>query len=126
MKIKKNEIFKILKFIFSSGSSFLLDLLLFYIFNKILKNILLSTILSRVLSSLYNYFFNSRFVFKQYTKSSILKYYSLVVIQLFVSAFSVNIISNILLNIEPTIIKFFIDIIIFIVNYFVQKEVVFK
>lgn len=119
------EIKKGIKYIFSSGSSFVLDLLLFSLFNNLLNNIIFATFVARVISSLYNYFMNSRLVFKNYNKKSIYKYYLLVIIQMFVSAFSVDLLSNIFCNISDTIIKCFIDIIIFIVNYFVQKEVVF-
>ena len=124
--INKEKIIKLLKYVFSSGSSFVLDLGLFTLFNYLFNNIIISTVIARIISSLYNYFFNSRLVFKNYTKTSIFKYYLLVIIQMFVSAFSVNILSGIFGKINDTIIKFFVDIIIFIVNYFVQKEVVFK
>lgn len=124
--LNKDNILKVVKYLFSSGSSFIIDLILFTLFNYIFKHILLATILARFLSSLYNYFLNSRIVFKSYTKSSIFKYYILVIIQMFISAYLVLGISNILKNINDTIIKFFVDIIIFIVNYFIQKEVIFK
>ena len=78
------------------------------------------------MSSLYNYLVNSRLVFKSYTKTSIIKYYCLVIIQMFVSAFLVSTFSNLLVNLNDTIIKFFVDVFIFVVNYFIQKEVVFK
>ena len=128
--LKRYNIFEIMKYVFSAGSSFVLDLVLFTIFRILLKGkigayIFLATIMARVLSSLYNYFLNSRFVFKSYTKSSIFKYYVLVVVQMFVSAFSVESLSKILSSISPTIIKFFVDIIIFVVNYFVQKKLIF-
>lgn len=126
MSIKKDDILKIIKYVFSSGSSFVLDLLLFSLFNYFFKNILISTILARIISSIYNYLINSRFVFKHYTKTSIIKYYCLVVIQMFVSAFLVTILSSLLIKTNDSIIKFFVDIIIFVVNYFIQREVVFK
>lgn len=124
--ISMDDIKKGIKYIFSSGTSFLLDLILFTIFNYFIKNILISTILARVLSSLYNYFMNSRLVFKSYSRSSIYKYYLLVIIQMFVSAFLVNGLSSLFVEINDTIIKFFVDIVIFVVNYFIQKEVIFK
>lgn len=122
----KDNIFRVIKYLFSSGSSFLIDLILFTFFNYMFKNILISTVLARILSSLYNYLLNSRMVFKSYTKSSIFKYYILVIIQMFASAFLVSGISYILKGVNDTIIKFFVDVFIFVVNYFVQKEVVFK
>ena len=124
--VKKIDKKKIFKYFFSSGSSFVIDILLFTLFNYVLKNILIATIIARIMSSLYNYLVNSRLVFKSYTKTSIIKYYCLVIIQMFVSAFLVSTFSNLLVNLNDTIIKFFVDVFIFVVNYFIQKEVVFK
>lgn len=120
------DIKKVIRYLFSSGTSFGVDLLLFTIFNYLFNSILIATILARVISSLINYFLNSRMVFKAYSKSSIVKYYSLVIIQMFMSAFLVGQFVTIFDGINATIIKFFVDVIIFVVNYFVQKEVVFK
>jgi len=126
MTLKKYDLLKIIKYIFSSGSSFILDILLFSLFNYLFNNILLSTILARIISSFYNYLINSRFVFQKYSKNSIIKYYCLVIIQMFVSAFLVSFLSSLFTKINDSIIKFFVDIVIFIVNYFIQKEVIFK
>ena len=126
IKMNKKEIVRIIKYTFSAGSSFVIDIALFTLFNYLIKNILVSTILARIISSLYNYFINSKYVFKKYNKSSIIKYYILVIIQMFVSGISVTLLSNLLPSINDSIIKVFVDIIIFIVNYIVQKEVVFK
>ena len=124
--ITKSNFFKIIKYGFSSGSSLIIDLSFFAIFNYFFNNVFFATILARIISSLYNYFVNSRFVFKSYSRSSIIKYYVLVIIQMFASAIFVSILCNFIKNINQTFIKLFVDIIIFIVNYFVQKEVVFK
>ena len=126
IKMNKKEIVRIIKYTFSAGSSFVIDIALFTLFNYLIKNILVSTILARIISSLYNYFINSKYVFKKYNKSSIIKYYILVIVQMFVSGISVTLLSNLLPSINDSIIKVFVDIIIFIVNYIVQKEVVFK
>lgn len=121
-----SNIFIIIKYLFSSGSSFIIDLNVFTLFNFFIKNIFLSTIIARVISSLYNYLINSRIVFKSYTKNSIIKYYILVLVQMFISAYSVSVLTNTLEKINATIIKFFVDIIIFISNYVIQKEIVFN
>ena len=133
MNIIKNreEIIRIIKYIFSAGTSFALDILLFTLFNSfVFKNIeiriIFSTRIARILSSLYNYFINSRYVFKSSNKKAIIKYYILVIIQMFVSAISVSLMSMALVKINDSIIKFIIDIIIFFVNYIIQKKVVFK
>ena len=129
----KEEIIRIIKYIFSAGSSFVLDILLFTIFHTLLLKtniketsiIFISTLLARILSSLYNYFINSRVVFKNKNKKAIIGYFILVVIQLIVSATLVSLVKKIL-PANVTIIKIFIDIIIFIVNYIVQKKIIFK
>lgn len=124
---------RILKYVFSSGTSFVLDLLLFTIFQWIFSNINLSTMLciflatifSRTMSSLYNYFMNSRFVFNNKDIKTIVAYFILVIIQMFMSAFLVSLIERIV-SINATIIKFFVDIVIFIINYIVQKTIIFN
>ncbi len=132
VKLNFEKMFEISKYIFVAGTSFFVDLFLFTIFNNLLNNftgkysIILSTIIARILSSLYNYILNSRFVFKKFDCLAIYKYYLLVVCQMLISSFSVYIISNILIKINDTIIKFFIDIIIFIINYFIQKKYIFR
>ena len=133
IKENKEEIVRILKYVFSSGTSFVLDLLLFTIFQWIFSNINLSTMLciflatifSRTMSSLYNYFMNSRFVFNNKDIKTIVAYFILVIIQMFMSAFLVSLIERIVL-INATIIKFFVDIVIFIINYIVQKTIIFN
>ena len=104
----KDNIIRVIKYLFSSGSSFVIDLILFSLFNYCFKNIFLSTVLARIFSSLYNYFINSRIVFKNYTRSSIFKYYLLVIIQMFVSAGAVSLVSDLLNKVNDIIIKFFV------------------
>ncbi len=129
MKRNKEEIQRILKYIFSSGTSFLLDIGVFTVLTLLLgkdtKAIFIATILARILSSLYNYFMNSRVVFKNKNKQSFIYYYILVVVQMIISASLVSFIET-YIKIFPTFIKIVVDIIIFIVNYIVQKEVIFK
>lgn len=130
MKLKINKTF--ILYVFSAGSSFVLDLLLFTIFNVCLGNIIgtfsiiLATIFARILSSLYNFAINSKVVFKKNSKKMFLQYYLLVVIQMCVSGFLVFIINTFVINVFATVIKFFVDVTLFIINYFIQKEVIFK
>ena len=130
----KEEIVRIIKYIFSAGSSFAIDVVLFTVFKLLLTNtitlsnttiIFISTTLARILSSIYNYLINSRIVFKNKDKKTIIGYFLLVIIQMVVSASFVSILDK-LLNINTSIIKICVDIIIFIVNYIVQKEIIFK
>ena len=133
-KIDKEEIVRIIKYIFSAGSSFVVDIVLFTVFKLILTNtltikdtaiIFIATALARILSSIYNYLINSRIVFKNKDKKTIIGYFLLVVIQMFASASFVSIFDK-LLKINTTIIKVGVDVVIFIVNYIVQKEIIFK
>ena len=133
-KIDKEEIVRIIKYIFSAGSSFVIDIALFTVFKLILTNtltikdtaiIFIATALARILSSIYNYLINSRIVFKNKDKKTIIGYFLLVVIQMFASASFVSIFDK-LLKINTTIIKVGVDVVIFIVNYIVQKEIIFK
>lgn len=133
-KIDKEEIVRIIKYIFSAGSSFVVDIALFTVFKLILTNtltikdtaiIFIATALARILSSIYNYLINSRIVFKNKDKKTIIGYFLLVVIQMFASASFVSIFDK-LLKINTTIIKVGVDVVIFIVNYIVQKEIIFK
>ncbi len=128
--LKKNKNF--LLYIFSAASSFFLDLILFGFFNYVFgiffayESIIIATIFARVLSSLYNFFINSRFVFQKYSKTMLIKYYILVFIQMCVSSMLVYLINKFLINTLAIIIKFFVDFTLFVVNYFVQKIVIFK
>lgn len=132
MEKKRKELIKIIKYIFSSGTSFVIDLLFFTIFNYLLNGvfnteaIIIATILARTISSLYNYLINSRFVFQSYSKKSIIQYYILVIIQMIISAMSVYFLNKVFSNANATVIKLFIDIIIFIVNYIIQRNFIFK
>ncbi|MCQ2244461.1 MAG: bifunctional glycosyltransferase family 2/GtrA family protein [Bacteroidaceae bacterium] len=122
-----------LKFILSAFSSFLLDITLFTIFVAVLPDIncgvltkiVLATVMARTISSIYNYCMNSKVVFKKVTKSSILKYYTVVVAIMFTSGICVSTLYN-LLGINATVLKIFVDSVIFFIDFCVQREWVFK
>lgn len=128
--IKNNLVF--IKYIFSAGCSFILDLTLFtiikyFIGNKIAQGIFIATVGARIISSLFNYFVNKNAVFKNKDKniSTIIKYYLLVIIQMCVSGILVTYVYN-KVNINATIIKIPIEIVLFLVNFFVQKYFIFN
>lgn len=114
------------KYIIVSILSFLTDIFLFKIFLIFKNSILLSTIIARIISSILNYILNRNKVFKSYNKTSFFKYYTLVFIQMFISGISVSLLNNILINKSILTLKIIVDIIIFIVNYYIQREWVFK
>lgn len=122
-----------LKFIIAAFSSFIIDIGLFSLLVctlpemscGIVTKIVVATVIARIVSSLYNFFVNSKMVFKKANHSSIVKYYALVLVQMFVSAFAVSAIYDNLGG-SATFIKLIVDTIIFIVNFYLQREWVFK
>lgn len=132
--IKEKQIF--IKYIFVAGSSFLLDLGLFTLFSNLLAtilqnvSILVSTVIARVISSFFNYVLNRNVVFssddkKVMDKTTLVKYYALVIVQMLISAALVTVIFN-LSGWNKTLIKMPVDVVIFIVNYIIQKKVIFN
>lgn len=129
-KINKHKTF--LKYMFSAGICFFLDQLLFYIFRLLLINsigdtsIFIGATFARGISSFINYLINRDVVFNTKNKEkTLIKYYSLVVIQLGISTLLVYTIYKITGS-NTSIIKIIIDIILFIINYFIQKKIIFK
>lgn len=117
-----------LKYFVSSFSSFILDIILFSCIFGILKidsKILAATILARVVSSIYNYIINSNLVFKNMSVSSLIKYYILAIIQMFISGCFVTYLFN-LLSINVVIIKILVDSILWVINLVIQREFVFR
>ena len=122
-----------IKFIIAAFSSFIIDIGLFSVLVctlpemhcGIVTKIVVATVIARVISSLYNFFVNSKMVFKKANHSSIVKYYVLVIVQMLVSAFAVSAIYDILGG-SATFIKLLVDTVIFIVNFYLQREWVFK
>ncbi len=116
----------LIKYLLVAILSFILDIVLFNIFNHLWLNIILATILARIISSTFNFLLNRNKVFKSSSKASIalIKYFSLVIIQMLVSAFSVDILAKFVL-INPTFIKIPVEFILFVCNYLIQKFLIF-
>ncbi len=133
IKIYKVMFKEFFKFSFSGITSAVLDLALFTLFYALLKNnvdksivILLPTIFARAFSSLYNYTLNKNLVFKSKAKNTMIKYYILCVIQALASWLLVDNIFN-SINIQfPTIVKVFVDVVLFLISYKIQQIWVFK
>lgn len=135
------RIYKVfLKFMLSSLSSFLIDILLFWLLRFILQPLIpdgtylfgislltfLRTGISRLLSSLYNFFMNKKQVFRVESNSPaiLVKYYSLCIVQSFLSAFLVEHVLTFIAY--STVRKCIIDTILFTVSFQIQREWVFK
>lgn len=131
-KFEQTTLIKFIKFGFSGGLCMLLDLIMFSIFNygffqnlDMQNSIFISTILARIISSFANFLINRNIVFAKGNSKSIMKYYLLAIIQMITSGLIVQSLSN-LTNIFALLIKIITDIIIFIINYFIQNKWVFN
>lgn len=121
------------KYIISSISSFILDILLYSFLVSLLPTIALggiteiviATIIARLISAAYNFAVNSKVVFKSKNKNSLIKYLILCIVQMFISAFAVSELYKVL-QVNSTLIKVVVDTIIFLLNFVIQREWVFK
>ena len=135
------RIYKVfIKFMLSSFSSFLLDIVMFWLWGYLLRPIipentmiwgisaliLARTVLARIISSIYNYMMNKTQVFKNRSKSPmvVVRYYFLAVVQLTVSALLVN--YALLFIPYSTIRKVIIDTMLFALSFIIQREWVFR
>lgn len=126
------KIYKVIfTYMFASISSFVIDYTLYLLFLKILCGGIANSIaggvayaMARVLSSLYNYKINKNAVFHgQGGKSSVYKYYALVVVQMSIGAGLTALFSGLA---NASFVKLPIDALLFCASYFVQRDYVFK
>ena len=128
-----NKYKTIITYLVSSLLSFGVDLLAFSIFlyfikGKFCEDILISSYLARTISSIFNYVVNKKLVFKNTVKKNFkafIEYFVLVIINITISGTLVTKIYK-YIHYNATIIKALVDGLIFIVNYFLQKHVIFK
>ncbi len=140
------RIYKVfLKFMLSSLSSFIIDIVLFYLLGVILRPIvpdnvmifenyvfggslltLLRTVISRLISSLYNFLMNKNQVFKNKSKSPavIVRYYILCAVQLLLSWLLIDHVLGFIHY--RTVRKCIIDTFLFVISFQIQREWVFK
>ena len=135
MKNIINKYKTFIKYLFSSGICLSLDLILFTVFNLLLRDklgiasIIVATILARIITSIINYFLNRNRVFKtddnKFDVPTFISYILLVITQMIVSACAVTAIyKKVMLN--ETLIKLGVDIVLFFVNFVVQKYFIFN
>lgn len=121
------------RFLFSSLSSFLLDILLFAFFAYLFRQsnlaypIIWSTVAARCISSLYNFAINKNHVFriKDRRIQIVLRYYFLCGLEMILSAVGVQLLHT-YLKISEVAIKIVVDLLLFVLSFCVQKEWVFK
>lgn len=119
-------------YIFSSLFSAIIDVGLFALLvllpiKSVSLNILVATVGARIISSLINYSINKNTVFKSEDKviNTILKYYLIVVLRIIASWALVTSLFF-LLNIDKTLIKVAVEVLLFIFTYKVQDKWVFR
>ena len=122
------------KFLLSSFSSSIVDLVLFSLFCFLLRDkqwgmityIMASTVLARILSALYNFIINYRIVFQ--SRESIWvtlpRYVLLAVVQMTLSALLVNWLYPFFGGAE-VLVKIPVDIILFFLSFVIQREFVY-
>ena len=113
------------KFLFSSLSSSVVDLSLFALFCRILRN--QATILARVCSATYNFLVNYKVVFKSEMSmgKAMMRYFLLAVIQMSLSAVLVNTIYPFMGGAE-ILVKIPVDVFLFLASFVIQRELVYK
>lgn len=122
----------ILKYVLSSLSSFLVDISIFTGLVYLLKGrageyILISTVIARLVSSLFNFYVNRNVVFggSEVRGNAALRYFALCIVQMFVSAFLVEYVYG-RVPVNESLIKGIVDSVLFVVNFIVQREWVFR
>ena len=133
------------RFVFSSFSSFLVDIVMFTMLCWVLRLtapelqaayvpylhmsvvILIATACARLLSSLWNYLLNRRLVFqnRESGAATFVKYYALAVVIVLLSAQGVSLVT-LWTGWNGTVVKILMDMLLFLVSFSVQKHWVFK
>ena len=127
---------QLIKYALASGSSFLLDVGLFYLFQLLLGERLgagadmVCTVLARALSSFFNFNVNNRLVFAHeggYGRA-LLRYYCLAVPVMLLSGGMVTLLDKLFGVSAPILrsaVKMVVDTLLFIAGYLIQKTWVF-
>lgn len=122
-----------LKYIFSSVSACVLDLLCFSIFCFFLKTenglyyVSAATVLARIVSAAYNYMLNYKVVFhsRETVGKSAVRYFILAIIQMGFSALGVTVGVSVLPMMSEVVIKMIVDTVLFFISYCIQRKYVF-
>ncbi len=122
------------KFIASSLSSALLDLVLFSLFHRLwepvlsVQAVMAATIAARILSASYNYIVNYRFVFHSGEKASAAgwKYFLLAAVQMFLSGMLATGLAKAVPRLPAAGIKAAVDTTLFFISYIIQRRLIFR
>lgn len=119
--------FVLLRYVFASFSSFILDYTLFLLLFSNTDSLLIATIGSRSISMLYNFFINKKMVFHHHDSFIIpfIKYLLLACFSMASSYFILNMIQN-YHNLSIPFFKIVVESVLFFLNFFIQQIFVFK
>ncbi len=118
-------------YLLSSAISALVDVAAFFILSHLIFEetnalfILISTVSARVLSSIVNFFLNFKYVFSRGSRLSIIKYYTLWLLQLGASYGIVMLFGNVM-GLNITVTKIVGDLCLALISYQIQQHWVFK
>ena len=105
--------------------SFGIDYLLFILFHIYSSfSVAICYILSRIISSLFNYFLNSKTVFKAGGITCFIRYYILAGFIMIIGSLGTQFLAD-FTDINTIICKFIVDLLLFMINYYMQKNYVF-
>lgn len=116
----------------SSMISACVDLGLFYILSNIFKReyfyIVLATVIARISSGIVNFMINRCYAFKSTgkVKVELFEYALLFIIKMIISSLLVAYLSMKFMNINETLIKMFVDTILFFGSFYIQDKFIFK
>lgn len=123
------------RFLFSSFSSSIVDIVLFSCFCYLLKNkdlgnwgyIVVATAAARGLSALYNYFINQKVVFQsgKPIRETLWKYSLLAIVQMTCSALLVTLLYPLFGGAE-VLVKIPVDVCLFLISFVIQREFVYR
>ncbi len=125
---------RFLRFLFSSLSSSVLDLILFSLFCMVFKKnhpelyVGIATVAARIFSAAYNYAINYRLVFRSRENVALsgLKYLVLAILQMFCSAALVTMLVMLLPALPEVLPKIVVDTVLFFISYKIQQKLVFR
>ncbi|MBQ8380018.1 MAG: bifunctional glycosyltransferase family 2/GtrA family protein [Clostridia bacterium] len=131
---KNSGLLQSILFGISAILSFLIDFVLLLVLNTLTKPLfdenlalLISVVGARIISSLFNFFFNRNIVFQNKSNifKSLVQYYVLAICVLIVNYLLLNLLT-IRLEVNLTLAKILVEVILFINNFIIQKTIIFK
>lgn len=124
---------RFLAFILSSLSSAVVDVSLFTLFERGLRNVypdwsvMMATVGARIISSIWNYCINRHVVFQSKKKGSATswKYFALVIVQMLASGALTSVSAMAFARVSVTVLKMIVDVLLFLISYQIQNKWIF-